>query len=120
MAKSLEVRFNGNREEVLRDTEHFGYFYAMDKWHVKDYMAIRKWAADKADDPHFGEHPKLGPSHGEDLGEQILNAMLSYISRSDKQREQMKKRIEMLEWQLGDKSHKNREKVIPFLEACRA
>lgn len=118
--QSLRKRLNGNKEEVLRNTELYGWGYAMDKYGVKDYLAFGKFIEAETGNPNFGRNPTFSPNVGKDLGEQILDAMLSYILKSETEVKLLRGRIEHLEWQLKRKGIDNREKISSLLVAVKA
>jgi len=117
--QSLRSRLNGNKE-VLRDTELYGWGYAMDKYGVRDYLAFAKYIEAETGNPNFGRNPTFSTNAGKDLGEQILDAMLSYTLKSETKVKQLKSRIEHLEWQLKRKGIDNREKISSLLVAVKA
>jgi len=116
MPQSLKKRFNGQSEEILRDTELYGQYTAMEKWGIKDLLAFRRFLKDKTDNPDYGLNAKYIPSSGANLGEQLLQAMANYIIKTKDNQRGLEARIRALEWELELKERENRNRVAPLLQ----
>ncbi len=118
MGKSLTVRLADTRDEVLKDTKLYGWNYAMDRWGVHDYLAFRKWLEKETGNADYGVNPQAGLSSSGNLGEQIVDAMVGYILRSQAEKQKLMMRLTYLEGNLKTHELANRDKSRILLELC--
>ena len=107
MAKSLKDRFNGNAQEVIKDTKTYGWDYAMRKQGVKDCIVFDNWYKDETGRSVFKTKPLYPVSSGEDMGKQLIEGFANYVLGMEAVGKQREERIKFLEYQLRNREAQN-------------
>lgn len=124
--QSYAKRFDGNREEVLRDVKRYGVFRAMEKYGIKDYKAFSKFVREQTGEPNFGINPTIGALGGagnNTLLEQFVQAFKNCVARMEADSRAKDERIAELErllecYQRGEITTLE-EGLVPLLEKIR-
>jgi hypothetical protein len=115
---SLESRLSGVKDEVLKATETYGRFKAMNQFGVKDYIAFNKWLERVTGEKDFGVTPRIRYTTNETLGDQLVEAFLSKVARLEARNKELDDRIKFLEWQLTQKENKTDTQAMAVLAVC--
>lgn len=124
--QSYEKRFNGNKEELLRDVRRYTAFGAMRKHGIKDYVSFRKWLTEITGDENFGLNPTIGALGGtgnNTVLEQFVQAFKDCVARMEADSRAKDERIAQLEriiecYKRGEITTLE-ESLVPLLEKCR-
>lgn len=101
--KSLKARFDGNCQAVVEYAGKFGIHKAMDKFGVRDYLAMRRFLYGETGEENFGIRSQLSGlsgSGGRNILDQFLEKFADYVVRKQAQLKTKDERIEFLERKL--------------------
>lgn len=118
--KSLHQRLDYQKDEVLKVTETFGPFRAMDEFGVRDYVGFAKWLKEVTGDENFGIRPKINTNGRQTLGDQLVEAVLRKVASLETKLAERDERISVLEWQLEHADGKEQNQALAILQACEA
>ena len=101
MPKSLSLRFNGNRDEVVEYARSFGIGRAMDKFGVKDYLAMTRFLKEAGgEDIVDNPMPNL---NAETTIDQFLFKVTRAIARLETDNKRLREENEYLKVVLNEK-----------------
>ena len=118
--KTLHKRLDPQKDEVLKVTETFGRFRAMRQFKVSSYDRFSLWLKEVTRDENFGLCPVINHNSDQTLGDQLVSAFLQKVAELETKNEDLRQRIEDLEWQLNHSGEKETQQALAILEACRA
>lgn len=118
--KSLRVRLDPIKEEVVAYTKKFGRTAAMHNFGVRDYKCFSEWLTEVTGDANFGLNPQISLNSRQSLGDQLVAAFLRKVADLETENERLREENRFLKWQLDPGREKEMGQAVTILEACES
>ena len=120
MPRSLKSKFNGNTQEVIDYARTWGIHKAMDNFQVKDYLAFKRFLEGETGDKNTGISPLLGDRGNRSWAEDLLDAVLSKISKMETEKEYLKTELKRLNLELEYFKGCQAREIVPRVQEVLA
>ena len=116
--KSLRVRLDPIREEVLDYTKRHGRSPAMDKFGVRDYVCFANWLEEVTDDPFFGFEAACRNNGNMPLLDALLERFLFKVAKLEAEVKRLKLENEMLREDRDQRQEIQEAQILAVIQAC--
>jgi predicted nucleic acid-binding OB-fold protein len=115
--QSLKSRFNGNSGEVIKYAKQFGVLETMDKYEVKDYVAMLNYLKEQEPDEKFqATQVNVDSYAGPDAFDKLLEAILRKYSKMESANKVLVDENATLKTQLDYYRSNHWKKVQPLVQ----